>query len=229
MKSSQLITKKELKVLPKVLQQYLITTGLLGQPIAKNVLLKQMGLFSQDGEHWKKIRAEQRVDIQKHEFVWKARLGPVRVTDQFVSGKGLLKVQLLGLFRLQEAKGPEIDEGEAQRYLTEMIWYPTAFVDPAIQWGDQEAAAIKASLAYGKGKTATATFHFGNDGLIHKITANRYRTVGMAYELNQWEVSHLEYKDFKGITIPYKAWVCWKLPEKDLCYYQLEITSLNFS
>lgn len=224
-----IISQKELQPLPKMLRQYLTATGVNGQSKWNTAFLKQVGLFSRDGENWKKIRAEQKIDLQKREFVWKAKLGPVQVIDQFVSGNGLLRVSLFGLFRLQEAKGLEIDEGEAQRYLTEMIWYPMAFLDRAIQWKEIEAGTLEAVLPYREAKTAKATFHFGSDGLINRISAQRYRTVGKMYSYDQWEVNHLEYKDFNGILIPYRAWVCWKLPEKDLCYYKLEITSLNFN
>ncbi len=218
-----------MKSLPESLRNYLEHTSATGSQPVKQVYLEQKGLFNINGKRWVRMKARQWVDLEKHEFTWKAKAGFFRVTDHYMDGKGKLTPRLFGLIKLGEATGPEMDEGEAQRFLTELIWYPAFACSPSIAWEAAGENTCRATLADRHGLRVSALFHFNDQFLLEGITAKRYREVSGSFDLNDWEISHLEYKTFNGILIPYKAHVTWKLPEKDLCYYKLEVTKLEYA
>lgn len=214
--------------LPVQMRQYLNCTKVSGKPWIRQVYLEQKGLFNVNGKRWMNMSARQWINLEKNEFVWKAKAGIFRVTDQYIDGKGKLTPRLFGLIKLGEAKGPEVDQGEALRFLTELIWYPTFACAPAIRWEEVSRHSCKASFTMRNKHPVIAYFHFNDQFLIERITAKRYREVNGRFELNDWEINHLEYRDFNTILVPHKAHVNWKLPEGELCYYKLEMTRLQY-
>lgn len=218
----------EINSLPAPVQNYLELTGIIGKEKIKTVRLKQKGLFNINGKKWTSMNAEQYFSVESKEFIWKARSGIISVVDQFVQGIGNLKVKLFGVIKLGESKGIEIDQGEILRFLTEIIWFPSAFTADYICWDAIDDNTSKATISCGK-NSASANFHFTSSGEIEKITAKRYREVKGDFELNDWEISNLEYKEYHGITLPYKAHVTWKLESGDLCYYKFEITGIAYN
>jgi hypothetical protein len=214
--------------LPYPVQQYLRRTGALGSNMVNTVFLKQRGLFKVNGKQWKPIKARQWVNIPNCEFTWKARLGVVRVVDEYKNGKGRLAVSLLNLVKLSVLKGKEMDAGELHRFLTEIIWYPTAFSAPYISWKSVNDFAAEATLTL-KQLVVSATFHFNQHYKITSITARRYRETNGRFELANWEIDNLEYTTFNSISLPYKAHVNWNLPEGAQCYYKLEITDISYN
>lgn len=221
-----IFTEEHIVNLPEPLQKYLKWSGCIGTVIPRKVSLKQQGDFKMNGKRWVKLKARQLVDLDNCEFVWKARTGIISVVDQFVKNKGSLIVKLMGLVRLAKAEGPEINEGEAQRLLAELIWYPTFVVSDKISWSEPEPLMAEATFTYDLVKTVKVLFHFDELYRLQTITAKRYQELNGSFKISDWLIDHFEYKEFDGVKMPYKAWVSWRLPEEDLCYYKLEITEL---
>lgn len=213
--------------LPHPVQQYLRHTHALGSNMVNTVYLKQRGTFRVKENQWKPIKARQWVNVPTCEFTWRARLGMVRVTDEYRNGKGRLAVSLFNLVKLSELKGKEMDAGELHRFLTEMIWYPTAFIAPYMSWKPIDDYTAEATITCNQ-QQVSATFHFNGAHELTRITAQRYREVKGKFELADWEINNLEFSSFHGITLPYKAQVNWNLPEGNQCYYQLEVTDISY-
>ena len=69
---------------------------------------------------WNPIVASEFVDATKTSFCWEARLGTgvfaVTVTDAYEEGEGRLVLKK-GPLQLKKLTGPDVDQGELQRYL----------------------------------------------------------------------------------------------------------------
>ena len=226
---SQLLEDTDFKKLPLSMRRYLKKTQVIGHEEIKSVQLKQRGLFNINGKKWTKMTANQNFNVSIQEFVWQAKAGFFSVVDQYVKGKGRLRVKLFGFLKIAEVSGQEMDQGEALRYLTESIWFPTAFISNDIEWKAITDSIAEATISYGDNHSASAQFHFGRDDLITTITAKRYREVKGKFVLADWRIDNLEYKTFNELLIPYKAHVSWMLEEGEFCYYKLELTELNYS
>ena len=226
--ADEALSQADISDLPEVLQQYLEQTNVTAKNPIKIVKLKQKGLFHVNGKKWTPLTAEQTFNTDRCEFVWKAKAGFMHVVDQFMAEKGLLRVKLFNLIKLVEATGPEIDQGEALRYLTEAMWFPTAFLSDRIRWESLNNHSVRGHIRYGE-NWAHADFHFNTDGEIERVTAKRYAKEKREYCLKDWVIDHLEYRTFHGIRIPYKAWVGWRKGEQVAYYYKFEITELEYS
>ncbi len=126
------VTEGMLESLPSPVKRYLSYTGVVGKPIARTVHLAQSGQMRMGpGQPWLSLRAKQHYSVQPPGFVWDGavRAGPVpigRARDMYLDGRGSLLVKALSLFSVVDAKGEEIDRGAMVRYLSEMVWFPSA-------------------------------------------------------------------------------------------------------
>lgn len=223
------VDESSISRLPKPVQRYLKFSKIIGNKEIKTVELKQKGFFRTkiDGK-WISMTAIQYINVDSMGFIWKAKASIVRVLDQFVNGQGNLKVKLFGLFTVGNVYGPEIDQGEALRFLAEIIWFPSAFTKEYLKWDEVDDSSSDVTLFYNNQK-ATARFHFRESGEIDKITAKRYREAQGKFSLDEWTISNLEYKSFSGVIIPYKAHVSWKLEDRDFCYEKFELSEVSFN
>ena len=81
--------------------------------------------------------AEEHYSVQPPGFVWvgTARLGPFavpRARDMHADSKGQMLVKVASLWPVVDAGGEQMDQAAMMRYLSEMIWFPAAFLAGSI-------------------------------------------------------------------------------------------------
>ena len=96
--------------------------------------------FKQAGEirlspdrSWMKFTATQSMSAHKVDFCWHAKFKmasfiPGSVVDAYQNGMGRLDAKIFGLIPVAHARGPNVDQGEIQRYLAELPWCPGAII-----------------------------------------------------------------------------------------------------
>ncbi len=113
MNTAAIVTPEMLAGLPAPVQRYMKFSGVVGEPLVKRIILKQTG---------------------------RIRLGPEKrwmkftVRDSYVDGKGAVRVRLANLFQLLKATGPQMDHSSAVRFLSEAVWFPSAFLGKNFTW-----------------------------------------------------------------------------------------------
>ena len=230
----EIVTDEDIEGLPGPVQRYLKYTQIIGKEKIKTVRLKQGGYFRmKEDQKWMLIKAEQYFNVDSVEFIWVAKVRFVPILsiyakDEFIDGKGNLMVKLLGLIKVIDAKGYEVDHGEILRFLAECIWFPSAFLNDYIRWEAIDNGSAKATISY-KGINASAIFHFNEKGEVTKITAKRYREVNGKFALEDWEGQIVEYKELNGVIIPNKVNIIWKLKTGDFCYDKIEIIDIKYN
>jgi hypothetical protein len=229
-----LITEAMLEGLPEPVQRYLRYTGIVGKPVIRTVHLTQRGTMRPSvAGGWIPLEAEQFYTVQPPGFVWDGSLhvGPLplaRARDRYADGRGSMLVRAGGLFPVVDATGEEMDQGSMMRYLSEMIWFPTAFLGANISFAAIDARSAQVTLT-DHGRTATGTLHFDAEGRPTGFEAQRYRMVGSEYELATWWAPVNEYGELAGLQLPVRAQAVWKLPEGDLAYFDAVITELAYN
>ncbi len=227
------ITEEHLAGLPAPVQRYLRYAQVIGKEPIRSVRLKQKGSFrtSADGK-WLPLIAEQYFTVNPPAFLWYGAIQAfplVTLTgrDVFFEGRGSLKIKLLSLVTVAEESGPETDQGELIRYLSETMWFPTAWLSECLRWEAIDDTTARASLSHG-GTSVSVDVHFDAEGQISHIAAQRYWEEDGNYELKAWWGVGSNYEERNGFVIPTQAEAIWKLPEGDFSYFRGEVTEIEY-
>jgi hypothetical protein len=84
-----------------------------------------------------------------------------------------MRVQLLSVIPLGKARGPEMDQGEFQHYLAEMVWYPTVWLSEVIKWQAIDAHSVKATTR-ASDVAAPVVLHVNEQGQLTHVTTDLY-------------------------------------------------------
>jgi hypothetical protein len=202
-----LVTEMMLEGLPEPVKRYLRYTGVVGKPLVRTVHLKQRGkMLPNAGAAWIPLAAEEFYSVQPPGFVWYGtmRLGPlplVRARDRYANGSGNMLIRAGGIYPIADASGMEVDQGSLMRYLSEMIWFPSAFLGRNILFEPINERSARVTLT-DRGRTVSGTLHIDGEGRPTNFVAQRYRMVRGGYELATWSTPVTGYGEFAGLKLP---------------------------
>jgi hypothetical protein len=231
-----IVTDAMLSKYPAPLQRYFLYTGLIGKPVVSTVRLKQILKMRENSDQpWMQMTARQYYSVQPASFIWKgivtkAGIPVVRVRDMYAGGKGTMRVKAFGIYALAESGGPEMDTGGMTRYFNEMMWFPSAFLGTNVTFQPIDDDSVKATFT-DEGKSVSATMYFDKQGRIINFVAERYRAINFGrdgYQNAIWSTPISEYREFNGLMLPSKGLAVYNLPEGDLVYGDVEITSVEY-
>jgi hypothetical protein len=131
---------QELDGLPEPVQRYFRAVLTDGQAIITSVKVTQSGRFNlrQGRKWWRPFTVQQSVVMHRPGFVWDARIVvlpgiAVHVHDAYLSGQGILKPSLFGVFPLADlhddgelARGDQWRHGMQMPLTGEALWMPLA-------------------------------------------------------------------------------------------------------
>uniref|UniRef100_UPI0025DAF716 DUF6544 family protein n=1 Tax=Algoriphagus sp. TaxID=1872435 RepID=UPI0025DAF716 len=128
--------------LPPIVQKWLLISGVMGKAPIQNVYLEQEAemLMKPEQKDWSKAKARQYFTVEPPAFNWMVamNLNPalsIVGRDKFENGKGEMCIKLFSIFPIVHAKNNEkIDQATLQRYLAEIVWFPSAALSPYINW-----------------------------------------------------------------------------------------------
>jgi hypothetical protein len=220
--------------LPALVRRYVDRAAPAGLAVAQKVRITQVGeMWQKPGGRPLSFEAVEELAVHEVAFTWDARmkLAPLlflRVVDRLVAGEGLLEARLLGLVPVMRQAGEELSEGEALRYLAELVWVPHAMTsNQRLEWRELDAEAVEVATQVG-GSRAAARIDFDRDGDIAGASAlARPRLVGKQTVLTPWAGSFGEYAVVGGIRIPTRGEVRWELADGPFTYWRARVTSLE--
>lgn len=228
----------EIADLPAPVRRYFQLALTDGQPIIRSVDVKHSGTFNMSTNiaRWLPFTSQQLVSTNRPGFIWNARIimfpgVPVRVHDAYITGEGLLRPSILGLFALTDVQGGgDIAKGELMRYFAEAVWYPTALLpSQGVSWQAVDDTSANATLTDGPIRL-TMLFRFGDDGLVSSIYANaRGQMVGATTVMMPWEGRMSDYRKQDGMTVPFTSEVGYITPQGEKPYFRGTITQLTYA
>lgn len=136
-------------------------------------------------------------------------------------------IRLLPFITIADTTGDEMDQGTLVRYLNEIMWFPTAYLDDYIQWEPIDSSSAKTTITV-EGLAASAILYFNEEGQMTDFVAKRYMSVEDDYSLETWSTPIEEYKEINGIMVPVKGEAVWKLSSGDFSYIRIEITNIEY-
>lgn len=226
--TEQMITEDLIKDLPIPVKRWLDYSGVIGRKQIETVYLRQKGFMKlkPDQKDWMEAEAEQYFTINQPSFIWNVRTSmmgiPVVGRDLFKNGQGSMIIKLAGLFPVVNvADNSKINESTIQRYLGEIIWFPSAALSDYIKWEAIDDNSVRAIMSY-KGSTGSAVFHFDNTGKLTKVVALRYRDIEDTNP-TEWVARVKKYENINGINIPTELEISWNLEDGPFTWYKFEI------
>ncbi|MCC7466179.1 MAG: hypothetical protein IT261_07925 [Saprospiraceae bacterium] len=230
----KIITEEAVKDLPEPVKNWLRSSGALGKPFVSvgKVLQKASMKMKPDQNKWMTASAVQYTTLSTPAFIWTvdAQMNSIlgfQGRDKFDNGKGEMLIKLNSLVNVVNAKGEKLDEGSLQRYLGEMVWFPSLALSPYITWEQVNDTTAKATMNY-KGTSGSGTFYFNAAGDFTRFSAMRYQGNEPDAKRHEWIMSVQDYKVFEGIKVPSKMTATWKLDAGDWTWLELEIVVLRY-
>lgn len=227
------LSENDITDLPVPVKKWLKNSGAVGKPVVSSGKVTQRArLQMRPDQDWMSATAVQHTTISRPAFIWKAdvkmnRLINFQGRDKFEDGKGAMLIKLNGLINVVNERGEKLDEGTLQRFLGEMVWFPSMAAMPYITWEPIDDSAAKATMSY-RGTSGSGTFRFHPNGDVAGFSAMRYRGNDAQAEKQEWTMNISAYKTFEGIRVPAVMSSTWKTDEGDWTWLKLEVTDLTY-
>ena len=229
------ITIEQLDDLPYPVAKWLNLSGIIGKEKTNTVWLSQnIRMKMKPGQkEWNEAVAEQYFTVENPAFIWKVKMNMspfIKITgrDKFVDGKGEMLIKIFSLLNIVNEKGEKMDEGALQRFLAEIVWFPSAALSQYITWESIDSLSAKATLNY-KGTSGSGTFYFNEQGDFVKFSTLRYKDNEADAQRYEWIVTVKEHSMMSGIKTPMKIEVTWILENGNWTWLDLEITDIRYN
>jgi len=149
--------------------------------------------------------------------------------DKFENGKVEMLIKILSLFPVVNArKNEKLNQATLQRYLAEIVWFPSAALSPCITWEGIDDFSAKARM-YVNGTNGSGIFYFNENGDFTKFSAMRYKDIKKESEPKEWIVEVLKSKVVNGVKIPVEPEATWKLDDGDWTWLKLKINEIHYN
>lgn len=147
--------------------------------------------------------------------------------DMLYNGKGVMLIKLFSMFNLVNESGPKIDEAALQRFLAEIVWFPSAALRDYISWRGIDSLSADAAIVYNDTR-ATGRFFFNEKGEFVRFETYRYKDNTPDSERIRWTVLARKYARMDGVRVPILLDVYWDIEGKPWRWLMLNVTGLRY-
>lgn len=231
----EVIKQKDMNHLPNAVQKWLHHTGVVGKEPAFTVYLTQdlrLKLTPEQNE-WYTGSADQLFTTKEPAFNWfsNIKMNPILSAagrDKFVNGKGEMLIKLIAMIPVADSKNnSKTNQAALQRYLAEMVWFPSAAISPYISWEGINDSTAKAIMQV-NGTTGSGTFYFSSIGQFKKFTALRFKDENDARP-TQWQVKAISTELRNNVLIPTKCEASWMVNDSNWTWLKLSISDIQYN
>ncbi|WP_130276087.1 DUF6544 family protein [Cecembia calidifontis] len=235
-KPARTITTNDITNLPLAVQRWLKFSGVIGKPGIETLCMEQSYKIKLKPEQveWYEAQAYQYSTTQPPAFIWTVdmKMMPLLYAygrDKFIHGEGEMLIKLLSLFPVaKDGPNPQINESALQRYLGELVWYPSAAILDHFTWKEIDENKAEVIMTFDQTQ-GSGIFEFDQEGKLIRFTAQRYMGSGPDAVKKEWIVKVLDYKEFDGITLPNRCNATWKLDSGDWTWAEFEVNHVAFN
>ncbi|WP_209332555.1 DUF6544 family protein [Lunatimonas salinarum] len=228
------VTEESIRNLPKPVQRWLRRSGVLGKPtiqVGKVTQRAQMKLRPEQ-QHWMDASAVQYSTADPPGFIWSVNVKmnaflSFQGRDRFQEGTGEMLIKLNSLFNIVNERGEKLDEGSLQRYLGEVVWFPTMALSPCIAWETLTDSSAKATMEF-MGTQGSGVFHFSPEGDFIRFSAMRFRGNEAGASRSEWVLDVEDYRSFEGVRVPSQMTATWLLDTGEWTWLKLELVDLTY-
>ena len=221
--------------LPAIVQKWLVKSGSVGKPVANTIRLLQEGVLRTGPQtNWMAFTAREYFTVNDPAFVWKADICikaglRLAVLDNFDNGNAALSVKFLSLYPIANVvSDPKTDTASMQRWLAEIIWFPSAAASSFLTWTANGPVSATATMHY-RNMMVSGLFTFTTDGDVLSFSANRYYGSGPEAQQEKWYIQSTEWNVFRHIRMPSACSITWQLAAGDFTWANIKITDIAYN
>ncbi|MDG6256946.1 MAG: hypothetical protein QCH35_05030 [Methanomicrobiaceae archaeon] len=226
---------ERIEELPDPVRRYLRNAMPGGHAPIRMARLTQEGVFrTAIDQDWMPMEAAQYFTPNPPALLWHATVRPaplfwIEVRDLYDRGRGNVRVKLLSTVPLADAQGPEIDGSSLLRYLAEMVWFPTAFLDDSrIAWEPVDASCARVTITDGALR-GSLVCTFDEEGRMTRCsTDERFMMAGDRLSQERWTGHFRAYGEREGFRIPTEIEAEWNLAGGDFSYGRIRVTGIAY-
>lgn len=232
-KKSEMIQENHLSVLPIAVQNWLRASGIMGKPfIVSGEISQQLTMQLKPEQKNMKATAFQFTNASNPGFIWVVQTNSNAFMwfcgrDKFSNSKGEMLIKLFSLFTVVDEQGKTMDEAALQRYLGEMVWFPSLALNQNITWEALNDSSAKATMNY-MGTTGSGIFTFNAMGEVTRFSAMRFKDHHPSAQRMEWIIEVEDYSIFDGIKVPTKLAATWMLPTRKWTWLRMEVNDLHY-
>jgi hypothetical protein len=174
------------------------------------------------------------VDPPRRFFLMDARMKglPVDVLHKFDTRGATMRVRLLSIRTMVDAKGPELTRAETVTILNDLcILAPGALIGRNITWDRVDASTVIAHFTVGP-NTIAAELHFDANGdLVDFVSDDRSVTSpdGRTLTPTRWSTPARDQARFGQVRVPRGADARWHPSTGSWTYGEFELTSITYN
>jgi hypothetical protein len=178
------------------------------------------------------FKATESYAVDRPSYVWDARVGYggfpfLWLRDSYVEGKGAVRVKLANLFSVVNASDPQVDHSSAVRFLSEAVWFPSAFLRPNFTWTAVDDTSAEVSFTP-YGRSVSGKLHVAPDGRPTNFVSTRYKDVRADSEPERWSTPATAYGRFCGLNLPVGGQEVWHLDSGDSTYIDVRLDGITY-
>ncbi|MBK7351876.1 MAG: hypothetical protein IPI92_18645 [Gemmatimonadetes bacterium] len=230
------LTEADLVRLPAPVQGYLRVSGAIGRPVPRSFRARWRGrIRGGPDKPWMPFTAEQvnGVDPASRLFLMDATMRglPVQAFHQYQGAHATMRVKLLSLVPVADARGPEMDVAETVTLFNDLaVLAPAALAGPGIAWEAVDAHAARATFT-NAGHTVHALLSFNAAGeLVDFRSEERSRSSadGKTYVVTPWSTPLAGYRAFGPARLAGRGTGRWHAPEGAYDYIELDLLEVTY-
>jgi hypothetical protein len=231
------LTEAAIEHLPRLVQRYLRTTGVVGCPRVHNFRARTQGrIRSAANARWITLSAEQYnfFDEQARLFYLNGStfMIPVQGYHRYVGASATMRIKAAALVTLVDASGVEVDQGETVTMFNDMcVMAPATLIGPAIVWEPVDALTVRAAFT-NAGHTIRAELSFNQAGeLINFRSDDRYQTSpdGKSMRKVRWSTPLGTYRSFGQVRLASGGEARWHEADGEYAYIELTIDDVQYN
>jgi hypothetical protein len=139
-----------------------------------------------------------------------------------------MKIKLLGLFTVMEAKGPEMNKAETVTVFNDMcLMAPATLIDKRITWEAIDNRSAKATFVNGTNKIS-AVLYFNENGQLTNFTSDDRLDVNEQKQI-RFSTPVKNYKLIEGRTVPTYGETIWHYPDGEFVYGQFNLSKIDYN
>lgn len=231
----KILGSEDISSLPSIVQKWLNHSRVIDKPAVSNIFLTQVLQLrlKPEQEEWNSGNAQQYFTIQPPAFNWNidTEMNPIMRfvgRDKFENGQGEMLIKLCSIIPVADEKNDQkINQAALQRYLAEIIWFPSAALSDYIQWEEIDENSASATMDFG-GTKGAGVFHFDEKGAFKKFVAMRFKDPN-DIEPMEWIVIASKTEERNGIKIPIECEVIWNLESGPWTWLKLRIEHIEYN
>ena len=233
--SPDIITEDDLKHLPPVVNKYLHYVGVVGKEKVHSMRALCKGkIRSNPGDSWMNLTSEQYNFFDDPTRIFYIRASKTRIPvvglHLYKNVSASMTIKLLGLIKVVDARGPEMNQAETVTILNDMcLLAPATLISKNIQWEEVDSLSVRAKYTNGN-ITISAILYFNDKGeIVNFISNDRYALEGKTYKIYPWLSPIKGYTEINGIKLVSQASVEYQRPDTTFSYGEFTLKEVEYN